>query len=172
MEGGVRVWQGRRIGVDLVEVDRPGHSGKGQPFEIVRFGQGVAILPITEDGRVVLIRQLRPAVGAPILEIPAGKMEEGEEILATARRELLEETGIEGAALHLMQSIYTTPGFCDEVIHLVMARGGTVGPSSPEEDEWIDPPLFLSREEIRSLVLSGGIRDAKTLVALGLGGFL
>ena len=158
--------------MDLLDVDRPGHPGQGQPFEIVRFGQGVAILPITDDGRVVLVRQLRPAVGSPLLEIPAGKMEEGAEVLASARRELLEETGIEGASLHLMHSIYTTPGFCDEVIHLVMARGGTAGLPHPEEDEWIDPPLFLSREDIRARIASGEIRDAKTLVALGLGGFL
>ncbi len=168
----MRVWQGRRIGVDLLEVHRPGQAGESRPFEIVRFGQGVAILPVTNDGRVVLIRQLRPAVGEAILEIPAGKMETGEEILESARRELLEETGIEGADLHLMQSIYTTPGFCDEVIHLVMARGGIAGPPHPEEDEWIDPPLFLDREEIRSRVAAGEIRDAKTLVALGLAGFL
>ncbi len=168
----MRVWQGRRIGVDLLEVHRPGQAGKSQPFEIVRFGQGVAILPVTNDGRVVLIRQLRPAVGEPILEIPAGKMEAGEEILESARRELFEETGIEGADLHLMHSIYTTPGFCDEVIHLVMACGGIAGRPHPEEDEWIDPPLFLNREEIRSRVAAGEIRDAKTLVALGLAGFL
>ena len=168
----MRVWQGRRIGVDLLDVPRPGYAGKSQPFEIVRFGQGVAILPITADGRVVLIRQLRPAVGVAILEIPAGKMEAGEGILESARRELFEETGIEGADLHLMQSIYTTPGFCDEVIHLVMARGGIAGRPHPEEDEWIDPPLFLEREELRSRVASGEVRDAKTLVALGLAGFL
>ncbi|MGC8529131.1 MAG: NUDIX hydrolase [Leptospirillia bacterium] len=156
----------------MLDVPRPGDAGKHQPFEIVRFGQGVAILPITADGRVVLIRQLRPAVGVAILEIPAGKMEVGEEILESARRELFEETGIEGADLHLMQSIYTTPGFCDEVIHLVMARGGTVGRPHPEEDEWIDPPLFLEREELRSRVALGEVRDAKTLVALGLAGFL
>ncbi len=168
----MRVWQGRRIGVDLLEVDRPDRPGRSHPFEIVRFGQGVAILPVTDDGRVVIIRQLRPAVGVPILEIPAGKLEEGEEILEAARRELYEETGIEGAELRLMHSIYTTPGFCDEVIHLVIARGGTVGPPHLEEDEWIDPPLFLTREDIRSRIDSGEIRDAKTIVALGLGGFL
>jgi len=169
MGGSMRVWQGRRIGVDLVDVDRPGQR---QPFEIVRFGHGVAILPVMADGRVVLIRQLRPAVDAQILEIPAGKIEKGEDVLEAARRELHEETGITGSDLELLLSIFTTPGFCDEVIHLVLSRGGTAGPPRPEEDEWIDPPLFLDREELRELVRSGEIRDAKTLVALGLAGYL
>ncbi|MCL4484752.1 MAG: NUDIX hydrolase [Nitrospirae bacterium] len=161
------VWRGRRIGVDLMEV--PGER-TSRSFEIVRFGQGVAILPVLDDGRIVLIRQYRPAVEAAILEIPAGKVEKGEDLLSAAARELHEETGITGADLRMMTSIWTTPGFCDEVIHIVLARGGTIGKAQPEEDEWIDPPVFYSWKEIDHLVRTGGIRDSKTLVALGWAG--
>ena len=161
------VWKGRRIGVDLMNV--PGERTT-RSFEIVRFGQGVAILPILDDGRIVLIRQYRPAVEDSILEIPAGKVEEGEDVLAAAERELHEEAGITGAALQRMTSIWTTPGFCDEVIHLVLARGGTLGKAQPEEDEWIDPPIFYSGKDIAHLVRTGAIRDSKTLVALGWAG--
>ncbi|MDA8028148.1 MAG: NUDIX hydrolase, partial [Nitrospiraceae bacterium] len=101
---------------------------------------------------------------------PAGKVEEGEDVLAAAERELHEEAGITGAALQRMTSIWTTPGFCDEVIHLVLARGGTLGKAQPEEDEWIDPPIFYSGKDIAHLVRTGAIRDSKTLVALGWAG--
>ncbi|MCL5285692.1 MAG: NUDIX hydrolase [Nitrospirae bacterium] len=161
------VWKGRRISVDLMEV--PGEKA-ARDFEIVRFGQGVAILPVLDDGRIVLIRQYRPAVESAILEIPAGKIEEGEDILVAAARELREETGITGMTLRVMTSIWTTPGFCDEVIHLVLAKGGRLGKPQPEEDEWIEPPVFYAQDEISELVRSGMIRDSKTLVALGWAG--
>ena len=158
------VWQGRRIGIEVMEV--PG-ARITRSFEVVRFGQGVAILPVLDDGRIALIRQLRPAVTASILEVPAGKVEPGEDLFSAAARELHEETGITGASLEMMTSIWTTPGFCDEVIHLVLARGGTLGQSQPEEDEWIDPPDLLSWAEILRMVRAGEIRDSKTLVAFG-----
>ena len=161
------VWKGRRIGVDLMEVQGERAT---RAFEIVRFGQGVAILPILDDGRIVLIRQYRPAVESAILEVPAGKIEEGEDILAAAARELHEEAGIAGSTLSVMTSIWTTPGFCAEVIHLVLSKGGRLGESHPEEDEWIEPPVFYSQGEIPDLVRSGMIRDSKTLVALGWAG--
>ena len=160
------VWKGRRIGVDLMNV--PGERTT-RCFEIVRFGQGVAILPILDDGRIVLIRQYRPAVEDSILEIPAGKVEEGEDILAAAERELHEEAGITGAALQRMTSIWTTPGFCDEVIHLVLARGGVLGEASPEEDEWIEERVILTWSDVRRYIFEGKIRDSKTLVALSWG---
>ncbi len=163
------VWKGRRIGVDLIEV--PGVP-QTRFFEVVRFGQGVAILPVLGDGRVVLIRQFRPAVEASVLEVPAGKIEEGEDLFEAAARELKEETGITGATFEKMTSVWTTPGFCDEVIHIVLARGGIMGEAHPEEDEWIEPPFSYSWSEIPELVRSGEIRDSKTLVALGWAGLL
>ena len=161
------VWKGRRIGVDLMEVQG---ERTARAFEIVRFGQGVAILPVLDDGRIVLIRQYRPAVESAILEIPAGKIEKGEDVLVAAARELREETGLTGTTLQVMTSIWTTPGFCDEVIHLVLAKGGRLGEPQLDEDEWIEPPLFYAQGEIPELVRSGMIRDSKTLVALGWAG--
>lgn len=166
-KGNVIVWQGRRIGVDLIPGDTK--AGFSRTFEVVRFGQGVAILPVLDQERVVLIRQLRPAVGAMILEIPAGKIEEGEDVFGAASRELQEEVGISGATLTSMTSIWTTPGFCDEVIHLVLARGGVLGEASPEEDEWIEERVILTWSDVRRYIFEGKIRDSKTLVALSWG---
>lgn len=160
----MRVWQGRRIGVELVA--GPESVRKSSTFEVVRFGQGVAILPILSDGRILLIRQFRPAVCEAILEIPAGKVEEGETIDQAAARELVEETGLSGATIVPLTRIWTTPGFCDEVIHVMLATGGTLGEARPDEDERIEACLLLTGEEVRALVAGGQIRDAKTLVAL------
>lgn len=162
--GKVIVWQGRRIGVDLVVSATPG--GHSRTFEVVRFGQGVAILPVLDENRIVLIRQFRPAINEMILEIPAGKIEAGEDILEAAARELQEETGISGSKISLMTSVWTTPGFCDEVIHLALADGGVLGEAAPEEDEWIEGPVILTWNEIRQHIAEGKIRDSKTLVAL------
>jgi len=162
--GKVIVWQGRRIGVDLVESATPG--GHSRTFEVVRFGQGVAILPVLDGNRIVLIRQFRPAINELILEVPAGKIEAGEDILEAAARELREETGISGSKIRLMTSIWTTPGFCDEVIHLALSSGGDLGEPTPEDDEWIEGRVVLTWNEIRQHIAEGKIRDSKTLVAL------
>jgi ADP-ribose pyrophosphatase len=161
------VWQGRRIGVDLLSDDNG--EGVSRTFEVVRFGQGVAILPLLDMDRVVLIRQFRPAVGETVLEIPAGKIEAGEDVLEAAARELHEEVGISEATMRPLTSIWTTPGFCDEVIHIVMARGGILGESCPEEDEWIEERVILSWDDVRTSMAEGKIRDSKTLVALSWG---
>lgn len=140
-------------------------DGRNGTFEIVRHPGGAAVLPILEDGRVLLIRQFRPAAGGWIIELPAGRLEEGEEPAVTAGRELAEETGYRAGALESLGSVLSSVGFCDERIHLFVARDLVPGECCREPDEAIEL-LFFTLEEALAQVAAGTIDDAKTQLAL------
>lgn len=131
--------------------------------EIVVHGPAVAIVAVDRDETVTLVRQARPAVGTHVLELPAGGIEPGEEPLAAARRELREETGLHGGEWNEASAFFTTPGFCDERMHVFVATGVESGDASPEDGE----DLELVRVRVRDLpMLLPEIEDAKTLVGL------
>ena len=157
------VYTGKRISVCLSKV---GPVQSGWIHESVCFGEGVAILPII-NGKVFFVRQFRPSVSEMVLELPAGKLEKGEDPREGAMRELREETGIYGGELSLMGTIMTTPGFCDERIHLFLSTGGLQGESCPDEDEDLEL-VSLPISSIPKSIVDGGIRDGKTLSALAL----
>jgi len=157
------VFSGKRISVCLSKV---GSLQSGWVHESVCFGEGVAILPII-DGKVFFVRQFRPSVSETVLELPAGKLEKGEDPMKGAIRELKEETGIFGGEISLMGTIMTTPGFCDERIHLFLSTGGMVGESEPDEDEDLDI-VSLPISSIAQSIVNGSIRDGKTLSAFAL----
>jgi len=125
----------------------------------------VVILPILSDGRIVLIRQHRIAVEENLIELPAGTIEPGEEPIVTARRELMEETGYRANDLIPVLKFYTSPGFVKEEMRLFKATKLTAGPMSLDEDEKIEP-LLVTLPQAMKMVLSGEIRDAKTIVAI------
>jgi ADP-ribose pyrophosphatase len=121
--------------------------------------------PTTSDPRVVLIRQFRHATGGYLWEIPAGRRDTDEDPLATAHRELREETGYTAAHMEKLTQIWTTPGFTDEVIHLYLASGLTAGDTAREHDEVME--LHEMRfSEVLAMVRRGGITDCKTCVAV------
>src|SRR6266568_1275124 len=107
-------------------------------FQVVRHPGGVAVLPLHDDGTVTLIRQLRPAVNAHLLELPAGRLAPGEEPSACGLRELQEETGLSAARLMPLGFLHTSPGVFDEVIHLFAATGLSQGEATPEAYEEIE----------------------------------
>jgi len=118
-----------------------------------------------DDGTVVLIRQFRHAAGGFIYEIPAGKLHPGEDPLRCAARELEEEVGYRASSFELLSSIFTAPGFADEVIHVYKATGLTKGRQQLDRDEVLDViemPLSVAMDKIED----GTIRDAKTIVGL------
>jgi ADP-ribose pyrophosphatase len=141
-------------------------GGKGwYPYQIVRHSGGVAVMPVHGDGTVTLIRQLRPAVGDFLVELPAGRLSPGEEPEICGRRELLEETGLVAERMESLGFIYPTPGFCDEKIHLFVATGLTQRPAEPEAYEEIET-VRLPLAEVRRMAASGDIVDGKTLAVL------
>jgi ADP-ribose pyrophosphatase len=163
-----RIYGGRVVRLDLDTVRFP--DGSTGELEVIRHPGAAAIVPCASDPRgqdptILMIRQFRYAAGGPLWEIPAGTLDPGENPEACARRELREETGTRAARLERLTSIFTTPGFTDEVIHLYMASELTTGEPSRERDEFIEVmPQPLSR--VLALIRDGEVRDAKTIVAI------
>jgi ADP-ribose pyrophosphatase len=151
-----RVFDGKRISVD---VERWG----GHEREIVRHPGAVAIVAVDAERRVTLVRQLREAARKPLLELPAGNREPGEEPLVTAKRELVEEAGLGGGEWRLAASFYSTPGFSDELVHVYIAVGVERTERAPQEDEEIEL-VRVPDGELESLLPQ--IEDAKTLAGL------
>jgi ADP-ribose pyrophosphatase len=131
--------------------------------EIVLHPDAVAIVAVDRDGVVTLVRQVREPVGGPVLELPAGLLETGESPLECARRELREETGLHGGEWVEVASAYTTPGFCDERMHLFVATGLEQGEASPEESEDLEL-VRVPADELPSLLAE--LEDMKTLAGL------
>lgn len=163
-----RVYTGRIVSVDVDTVRAPG--GSTLTLEMVRHRGAAAVVPLlgdpaSADPPVLLIRQYRYAADGPIWEIPAGVLEPGETPEACARRELLEETGARADRIERLTTIYTTPGFTDERIHLFVATGITAGEPKPMADEFlVVEPRPLSR--VLEMIREGEVVDGKTIVAI------
>ena len=160
---GTRVYSGRVVSLDVDEVEEPG--GIRATREVVRHRGSVAALPVHDDGRVVLVRQYRYPVGETVWELPAGRLDPGETPAEGAARELEEEVGLEAGNVEPLMTFYTTPGFCDERMHLFRATQLTPVPPRPEPDERIET-VVCTLEEAREMVGRGEIREGKTLVAV------
>jgi len=134
-----------------------------QEREIVEHPGAVAIVAVDREGQLTLVRQRREAACKDLLELPAGTLEEGESPLASAQRELEEETGLRGGSWREVIAFYTTPGFCRERMHLFFADDLERGTASPAEDE----DLELIRWPVEEIAARlGKLEDAKTLVGL------
>lgn len=130
--------------------------------DIIVHPGSVVVLPVFEDGRVLLIRQYRHTVGEFLWELVAGRKEPAETPSVAARRELLEETGYTARRLRKMLHIIPTPGFVNEWMWIFAAEGLVEGTAQPEEDEKITPRLF-SLKQVDAMIRSGRLRDAKSI---------
>ncbi|MBA3659844.1 MAG: NUDIX hydrolase [Gemmatimonadales bacterium] len=163
-----RAYTGRVVNLDVDTVRFPDNSiGR---LEMLRHPGASAVVPFLGDPRspnpeILLIRQFRHAADRFIWEIPAGRIDAGESPEVCARRELEEETGMAAEVLEPLTSIYTTPGFTDEVIHLFMAHGLEKGQHRREADEFLELHTRCW-SEVMDLVRRGEIEDGKTLSAL------
>lgn len=158
-----RVYEGKVLSLDVDEVEEPGEVRAVR--EVVRHRGSVAVLPVHDDGRLVLVRQYRYPVDARVWELPAGRLDPGESVEEAARRELEEEVGLRPRALEPLTVFYTTPGFCDETMHLFRATGLASVAARPEADERIETGTF-TLAQARDMIRRGEIREGKTLVAL------
>ena len=157
------VYRGR-----ILDVARETHRLPDQrqaQFEIVQHPGGAAALPVLADGRLILIHQFRPAAEDFVWEIPAGRLEVGEDGVGCIGRELIEEIGYRAAAIESLGFIYSSIGFCTEKIHLYIASQLEKTASALEPDEFIEPRIT-SLSEALEMIDSGQIVDAKTQVAL------
>jgi ADP-ribose pyrophosphatase len=162
------VYTGKVVRLDVDTVAFP--DGSTGELELIRHPGASAVIPCASDPAggdpsILMIRQFRHAAGGPLWEIPAGTLAPGETPEACAHRELREETGVVAARIERLTSIYTTPGFTDEVIHLFLAQGLTMGEAARERDEFIEVvPQPLS--QVLAGIRGGEIKDAKTVVAI------
>jgi len=152
-------YQGIVVDVRVDTVRLP--DGSQSKREVVSHPGGVAILPITEEGNVILVRQYRYAMGSELLEVPAGKLEPGEDHRFSALRELEEEVGVIPDHLEYLGGLFVSPGISTETIHLYLATGLKQGQCHPDEGEFLKIET-MPFEQLLEQVLAGQVSDAKT----------
>jgi ADP-ribose pyrophosphatase len=163
-----RIHSGRLVDLDIDTVRLP--NGKETEFEILRHPGAAAVVPFLsdpagDDPQLLLLKQFRHAADGYIYEVPAGKLDGDESPEVCARRELTEETGCTAGSMQHLTTIFTTPGFTDEKIHLFMASDLTTGETSQEADEFISiEKMPISR--VLGMIERGEIVDAKSVVAI------
>jgi len=160
------LYTGRVIDLLVDRVEYP--SGRTGVREIARHPGGAVAVPLLDDGRVILVSQLRYPLGRRVTELPAGKLAPGEDPMSAAARELAEETGYSAASLEHLATVYTTPGFCDEQLHIYLARGLSLIPGGVRREEG---ELSMTVEEIPldeavARAVRGEFPDAKTIIGL------
>jgi ADP-ribose pyrophosphatase len=157
------VYRGKIIDVEVDTVRLP--SGRSVIREVVKHPGGVVAVPVLEDGRLLLIRQFRYPLQRFILEFPAGKLDSGQSPSDTVKRELEEETGYRADVMDYAFSFHTSPGFCNEIIHLFLASGLTPVAQRLEEGEHITVESY-TLDECMQMIRSGAIADAKTILGI------
>ncbi|MBO1514688.1 NUDIX hydrolase [Metabacillus bambusae] len=159
------IFKGRIIDLYVEEVELP--NGKTSTREIVKHPGAVAVIAVTPENKILMVEQFRKPLGRTLVEIPAGKLEKGEQPESTAKRELEEETGYTCGSLQPLISFYTSPGFADELVHLFIAENLeklTVA-AELDEDEFLDV-MEVTLEEAEAMIQNKRIYDAKTAFAV------
>lgn len=155
------IFEGKIIKVTLDQAELP--NGKLAAREVVYHPGGVAVLALGEDGMVPLVRQFRYPIQELLLELPAGKLDkDSEDQLEAAKRELGEETGLQAQEWTYLGNTLASPGFCDERLHMYLARNLTYDGQHLDEDEFLNVEMMPFDELVRQ-VMDGTITDAKTV---------
>lgn len=140
-------------------------NGKEAERDVLLHHGGVCVIPVTENNEIYLVKQFRYPFREVTIEIPAGKLEEGEDHAECGRRELLEETGLECSEYVYLGRLYPVPAYDTEIIHIYMARGLELKKQSLDEDEFIDVERVPLTDAVE-MVMDGRILDAKTQIAI------
>ena len=157
------IYDGKILRLRRDEVLLP--NGHRSLREVVDHPGGVCVLAIDSQGRALLVRQFRYPYGQVLTELPAGKLEYGENPDAAARRELREETGAAAGDFRSLGELYPSPGYCGEIIRMYLAKDLSFADARPDEDEFLDVERVPFSQLVEQ-VLSGEIRDAKTIAAV------
>lgn len=156
------IFQGKVISLQVDTVKLP--NGETATREIVRHPGAVCVLAVV-NGKMLVVEQYRKPLGKSQVEIPAGKLDPGEQPEEAAKRELEEETGYRCGSLKHISSFYTSPGFADEILHLYWAEDLKPGVASPDEDEFLALEA-ITLEEAKNYIKQERISDAKTITAV------
>ena len=157
------LYRGRIVTLTVDQARLP--NGETALREVVDHPGGVCVLALGEDGTVPLVRQFRYPLGDVLLELPAGKLERGEQPRPAAIRELGEEVGLQPDELIELGAIYVSPGYCREKLYMYLARGLHAVPVHPDEDEFLDI-VTMPFSQLAEMVMEGRIEDGKTVAAV------
>ena len=158
-----RIYEGRILNLRKDEVQVK--DNKTSYREIVEHNGGVALAAVTPEGKMVLVKQYRKAAEKAVLEVPAGKIEKGEDHRLTAERELKEETGYTAGKIEFITSFYSSIGYSTEVIYLYLATELVPGETEFDDNEAIDI-LEYELSELKQMIFNREIEDAKTIAAI------
>lgn len=161
--GTKRIFEGKMINLRVDTVRLP--NSKEAIREVVEHPGAVAVVPILPDGRVIMVRQYRHPIKQNLLEIPAGKLDKNEQPEDCAIRELEEETGYCCGRLRHLTSIWTAPGFSDEIIHIYVAEDLIERKQQLDDDEFLQVEIY-DQKALRKMIQEGVITDSKTLIGL------
>ncbi len=157
------IYAGPVFGIRRDEVIEP--TGVRATREVVTHPGSVVVLPVLPDGKILLIRQYRHATRQYLWELVAGRMDPGETPKVAAARELIEETGYRAKHMRVFLDVFPTPGFLEERMFILLAKGLTAGEAEPEEDEKIVSHAY-NRRHLEEMIRNGRLRDAKTIAGL------
>jgi ADP-ribose pyrophosphatase len=157
------IYRGKILNLRVDSVELP--NGSLVKREVVEYAGAVAVVPVNEKNEVLMVSQYRYPVGKVLLEVPAGKIEKGEDPAVCAVRELREETGFEAEEMRFLFSYYSTPGFTSEKMYLYMARGLAYIGEDPDEDEFIQF-RHVPMENALEMINQGEICDAKSIIGI------
>lgn len=157
------IYKGRIISLSVDKIELP--NGKKAEREVIRHPGGVAVVALTDKSEVFLVNQYRYPYKSEIIEIPAGKLNPGEDPLECGKRELREETGVTAKEFTCLGKLLPSPGYSNEIIYMYLARGLTLGQVQPDEDEFLNV-IKLPLKKAVEMVMSGELADSKTQAAL------
>jgi ADP-ribose pyrophosphatase len=158
-----QIFDGKVVKLYFYDVELP--DGRRAIREVIRHPGAVCVIPVDNDGNVIMVRQFRYPFARPLLEIPAGKLEPNEEPLSAVARELEEESGVNAEHIESLGEIYTTVAFTDEKIYAYLATGLTYKNSHPDDDEFLEIEKIHISELVR-MVMDGEIKDSKTQICI------
>lgn len=158
-----RLYEGAIFDMEKLTVELP--NGKIAYRDVIRNPGASVIVPLTDDGHVIMVKQFRKPIEAVSLEVPAGKMDPGEDPLQCAQRELKEETGYTAEKFKRILTLHPAPAFADEVLHVFVAKGLSKGEASPDEDEFIHAFKY-KLDDVLQMIQDGVIKDSKTIASI------
>jgi ADP-ribose pyrophosphatase len=156
-------YKGNIISVDMLTVTLP--DGRQATRDVVKHPGASVVIPLNENGELYMVRQYRKPIDRTSLELPAGKLDPGEAPEVCAQRELKEETGLEAGEIKHVISMHSTPGFCNEVLHMYIATQLKEGESCADEDEFISTEK-IPVQKLIGMILNHEITDAKTIIGV------
>jgi ADP-ribose pyrophosphatase len=159
------IFKGKVFDVQVDQIEYNG-SGNGGIREVAVHPGGAVVVAVTKENKILMVKQFRYPHREVLYELPAGKLEHNEDPQLCAVRELEEETGLKTDNISKLGKIYTTPGFCSEILHIYLAKNLEKGELNREEGEYGMEVLELSLDEIEKKITSGKIVDAKTICGI------